>query len=116
MAKHLLVVFSEAQPGREDEYNAWYQDQHLPDVLKVPGFRAAQRYRLQPAEGQDGAAARYLALYEVETNDIAAAMADLTARSGTPAMMISDALNMPKVELHIAEPFGQRVTAQPVEA
>lgn len=115
MAKHMLVVFSKATPGREDEYNSWYQNQHLPDVLNVPGFRAAQRYRLQGPAGDDGRT-RYLALYEVETNDLAGAMDELTKRAGTPAMPISDALDMSAVEMFVVDPIGERVQARPVEA
>lgn len=64
----LLVVFTD--PGdvaHEDEYNRWYTDEHLPDVLAVPGYVRAARYRVL---GEPGAITqRYLALYELDVAD-----------------------------------------------
>ena len=34
------------EPGMADEYNRWYRDVHLPDVLSCPGFIRAQRFRI----------------------------------------------------------------------
>lgn len=68
MAKWLLVVETNcADPAREAEYSEWYEKTHLADVLEVPGFTRATRYEItEPAEGRG----RYLATYEIETDDI----------------------------------------------
>ncbi len=68
MAKWLLVVGSNcADTAREAEYNEWYNKTHFPDVLETPGFTGATWYEnTEPAEGE----AKYLALYEIETDDI----------------------------------------------
>lgn len=117
MAKHVFVVFTEAQPGREAEFNAWYDNQHVPDVLKVPGFRCAQRFRVQPApDGPANAPPRFMALYEIETDDLAAVMAETKARAGTAAMPISDAMNAAATMTVLTQPLGERVLATPVEA
>lgn len=111
MAKHLFVVFTEAQPGRDAEFNTWYDNQHLPDVLKVPGFRAAQRYRLEPdPSAPAGGPSKYLALYEMETDDVAATLADLTSRAGTAAMPMTEAMGK-AIVTHLATPITGRVTA-----
>ncbi len=59
----------------EDEWNAWYDDVHIPDVLALDGFVTATRWRLaaRPAYG-----ANYLALYDVH-GDLEAAQAALAA-------------------------------------
>ncbi len=44
--KHVLVVMSNPAPGKEQEYNDWYTNVHLGDVLKVPGIVSAQRFKL----------------------------------------------------------------------
>ncbi len=67
--KYVYTVFSGPSEGMEKEYNDWYDTQHLPQVTKVPGIVAAQRFKL--AEGDQGpyeAPARYLAIYEIETD------------------------------------------------
>ncbi len=68
MAKWLLVVETNcADATRETEFNEWYDKTHLPDVLETPGFIRATRYEnSKPSEGE----AKFLATYEIETDDI----------------------------------------------
>ena len=68
MAKWLLVVETNcADAARETEFNEWYDKTHLPDVLQTAGFIKATRYEnTEPSEGE----AKFLAVYEVETDDI----------------------------------------------
>jgi len=53
--------------SREEEYNDWYTNIHLPDVLQTPGFMAATRYEIK--EFCDGRG-RYSTIYEIETDNI----------------------------------------------
>ena len=41
---YYLLVFNQPVPGKEQEYNSWYDRHHAPDVVSVPGFVRAQRY------------------------------------------------------------------------
>ena len=44
---HLLLVYANPKsPEREDEFNAWWNNYFLQQVLCVPGFVAATRYKL----------------------------------------------------------------------
>ena len=82
MAKNLHIVFGQPPEGISDEeFNRWY-DAHLGEILAVPGFVSAQRFRLDPVVSDTAAPApfRYLALYEID-GDPAAAIAELE-RSG----------------------------------
>jgi hypothetical protein len=92
MARHHLLVLSNPTEGQEDEYNAWYDGQHIPDVLKTPGWISAQRFKMT-VKVTEGAEYRYLAIYELETDDPAADVEALLARAGTEAMVMSDALD-----------------------
>ena len=98
MQVHRLVVFSEATEGREDEYNQWYNEVHLKDVLSVEGFVAAQRFELSPAQLSDASAApaRFLAIYEIEAESLEAALAKLQA--GAERMDMSDAIDLSRSE------------------
>lgn len=70
MAKWVVVVESNCgDPKREAEFNRWYNDVHVPDVLETPGVVRASRY-----EAVDAAGSKYLALYEIEANDLQAVM------------------------------------------
>jgi hypothetical protein len=105
--RYEYVVLSNPKDGREDEYNDWYDRRHLADVLAVPGFVAAQRFRLAKADGERRH--RYLALYEIETADLRATLKDLYGRVGTPAMPISEAIDMDGVDATIYEGITDRI-------
>lgn len=41
-----LLVFTAPVEGREEEFNTWQAEVHIPELLaKVPGFASATRYR-----------------------------------------------------------------------
>ena len=46
MARFTYTVLSRAVPGREEEFIKWYTEQHLVDVLKMPGVVSGKLYRL----------------------------------------------------------------------
>ena len=116
MAKYTFVVLSNpTTPGQEAEYNEWYNKVHIPDVLNVPGFVAAQRCKVADAQldGYSGAH-RYLALYEIETDDLQGALNDLASRRDTPDMVMSDAIDLKNAAAFIFTPAAERVMATDV--
>jgi hypothetical protein len=78
MPRHLLIVHSNARDGRDDEFNAWYDRQHLPDVLAVPGFVRATRFVAQPSVHGELPEHKYLAIYEIEADSLEDALAALS--------------------------------------
>ena len=70
MARYLLCAFSDCKdPSREAEFNEWYDTMHVPDMLEVPGMIQATRWA--SAESKEGQHRKYLALYELETDNVA---------------------------------------------
>ncbi len=63
----LFVVQTNPVPGGEDDYNEWYTNVHIPDILTVPGFVAAQRFRFGRVQRRPDASYpySYIALYEI---------------------------------------------------
>lgn len=56
----LFMVMIDVEPQSiEDEFNAWYNDEHVPELLRVPGFLTGQRFRAIAGEP------RYAALYDL---------------------------------------------------
>lgn len=94
MKKYVFVVYTRPKAGRDAEYNKWYDETHLPDILALPGFRSARRYRYVDVPTTNPSTHPYIALYMVETDDIVAAQAALQAAANTPAMLLSDALDL----------------------
>jgi len=98
--EHVMMVMTNAVDGRDDEYNDWYDNQHLADVLKVPGFVGAKRYELSEHQRLKGAAPyRYLAIYALDTDDLKGSIEELGRRSGTDQMPMSDALAVERLTL-----------------
>src|SRR5205085_3281248 len=59
----LLLTITEPPPAMEEEFNAWYDTEHLAERLAIPGFRSALRWTLDGASG----AGKYLATYELDS-------------------------------------------------
>src|SRR6516162_9447561 len=71
----MMVRTVNTDPTKELEFNAWYDDIDIPDVLKVPGYWRARRGRTlqltapavaQSAEPQEQG--HYVALYNIESS------------------------------------------------
>jgi len=92
VTRHTMLVLLNAKEGRDEEFNRWYEDVHLADILAVPGFVAARRFEAGDKQLRGKPAHRYMTLYEIETDDIEQAIRDLGAASG--GMDLSDAMDM----------------------
>jgi len=57
-AKALMTAWTHVPPEREEEFNAWYNTEHLPQIVALPGFVLGRRYVC------DRATPRYLAWYD----------------------------------------------------
>jgi hypothetical protein len=115
MTKYIFPVFTNPTPGQEQEFNRWYEEHHLADVIDVPGFVAATRFRLAPTQFANNPAPlthRYMALYEIETDDLAATMQALLER--IPSMVPSDAIDLAHMNAPVLEQIGGRLLAQDV--
>ena len=49
--KHIVVVLTEPTTGREDEYNNYYENVHLDEVLATTDWLSAQRFKLSAQQG-----------------------------------------------------------------
>jgi len=60
----LLLVMMDIDPEHEDDFNRWYDDEHVPERMSIPGFLTGRRYRA--IEGGP----KYLAIYEMESPEV----------------------------------------------
>ena len=56
----VLIMMIDVKPEDEAEFNRWYNEEHIPELMAVPGFLAARRFEVE------GEGAKYLAIYELE--------------------------------------------------
>ncbi len=68
MTDALFLVFTQPNTDADEaEYNSWYDETHIPELLEqVEGFRSARRYRLEPHPSSTAWPwPPYLAVYEI---------------------------------------------------
>jgi hypothetical protein len=63
MNRGLLLTLTEPPAAMEEEFNAWYDQEHLAERLAIPGFRSATRWVAAVPPGQG----KYLATYELDS-------------------------------------------------
>ncbi len=107
--KHVVVVLTEPTAGREDEYNAYYENQHLDDVLATTGWSSAQRFKLTSQQGM-ACPLPYLAFYEVEADDPQTILETLNATRS--ARVQSDALNKKTAGVWVFSETGPKHMAE----
>ncbi len=49
-----MLALTNSVPGREAEFNGWYDEVHVKDLVAVPGIVAAQRYVAVPSGDAGG--------------------------------------------------------------
>ncbi|MBI3965787.1 MAG: hypothetical protein HY329_09145 [Chloroflexi bacterium] len=64
-APFVLAVAMTPPEEKVDDFNAWYAEEHMPMLLKVPGWLRIRRFELL-----DGQGPRYLALHELANLDV----------------------------------------------
>ena len=98
MGKYVMIVQSQAKPGRDDEYNQWYDSVHLAHVCAVPGVKSGRRFEAQKSTtsiGEPGL--RYLAIFEIEAEDPDSVGSELRKRVADGTMDVSEALDSESV-------------------
>ncbi|MGH2586817.1 MAG: hypothetical protein ACRDJE_18015 [Dehalococcoidia bacterium] len=62
-SKTVYVATTSVEPAWEEEFNRWYDEEHLPNLLQVLGYLSARRYA-----AVDGSPP-YMAFYEIDSID-----------------------------------------------
>ena len=62
--KGLLLVMIDIDAEHEEEFNRWYEEEHLPERKTCPGFLSARRF--VSVDGEP----KYLAIYDLESVEV----------------------------------------------
>lgn len=108
MARYHYVILSQAKSGQETEYVRWYKEQHLPDVARHPAVVSARLFQPDVQKVYDVEVPSYtlMTIYELETDDPAAAMESIKALAGSSEMPMTDALDKTGMIQVIATQIG----------
>lgn len=110
MARYRLIAFTDPVAGKDQDYNDWYNKVHLRDVIAITGFVSVQRFVLKAATAGE-MRNRYVAIYDMETDDPMAVMAEIGRRAGTEQMFVSPALDLASENSGVFEPCSEIVYA-----
>ena len=81
--RYVYLVFANPIPGREAEFNEWYSNVHMGDLVQLPGWTGAQRFRLitsvLPPPSAAGYKHGYLMIWDLEASDASAPLSMSTA-------------------------------------
>src|SRR5262252_7788554 len=81
--RYVMLVFANPIPGKEGEFNDWYTNTHMGDLVQLPGWMGAQRFRIItsviPRPSVAGYSHGYLIIWDLEDNEANAALARMTA-------------------------------------
>jgi len=59
-APAVLLMMIDVKPEDEADFNRWYNEEHIPELMSLPGFLSARRFEV------DGEGHKFLAIYELE--------------------------------------------------
>jgi hypothetical protein len=109
MAKYLFIAQCDCTDStREKEFIEWMDKVHIPDVLATPGIVRAERYiNINPEETKRP---EYVAMYEIETDDIKKFKAELhktIEKIGAGGRVLKFAV--PETAYPFSTPFYKRV-------
>jgi hypothetical protein len=110
--RSLYMVFSNPAEGRDDDYNKWYDEVHIPEVLGLPGFLSAQRITQQVGDSPSPVAPeqRYGVLYEIE-GDPAQVSATLNEAMASGKLNMTDAVDPRSFQMAFWTP-GEKAVAE----
>ena len=101
--KSIVVVLTEPTEGKLDEFNDYYENTHLDEVLETTGWDTAKRFELVDEAGGK-CPLKHLAFYEVETDDAADIIPTLNrTRSGRQQ---SSSLNKKSASVWVVQETG----------
>ncbi|MET0179738.1 MAG: hypothetical protein ABW194_04570 [Novosphingobium sp.] len=110
MARFRMIMLSQALPGREADYESWYDDIHIPDMLQVPGCVAAQRFRVvKDVLGKTSYP--YCTIYEFEADSADAAMGAMFGAMQAGKVRMSDTVDPTSGQGFFIEEVRERATA-----
>ena len=103
--KQIVLVLTEPAEGQEIEFNRYYEDIHLDEVIHTTGWKSAQRFQLV-GEAGGKCPLPYLAVYETEANSGKSAIEILNESRSEREQ--SDTLNKRTAGVWVFEALGPK--------
>lgn len=72
--RYVFLVGHDVPRNKHREFNAWYNTEHIPDLLSVPGFISVRRFilnrrQIPPITDRGGTSSQYLTIWDLENEE-----------------------------------------------
>ncbi|MET0251999.1 MAG: hypothetical protein ABW203_07460 [Novosphingobium sp.] len=109
MPAYRMIMLSQAVDGRDEDYERWYDETHIPEMLQVPGFVAAQRFRIvKNVAGQT--TYPYCTIYEMDGDTPDAVLGAMFQAMQSGKVTMSDTADPAASQGFIVEEVRDRAT------
>ena len=61
----IMIVMMDVEEGHEAEFDRWYNEEHLPERMEIPGYISARRFKLEEGDKGEGVL-KYLCIWELQ--------------------------------------------------
>lgn len=99
-----FITLTNAVPGDEAGYQSWYLEQHLNDIVLIPGVLNGQFFT---AVEPETARWRYIAVFEVDGDQVAGIFDAMGRQAGTPQMPLHP-MHRESYFFLVGEPVGSQ--------
>lgn len=106
LQRHVFIVFSNPVTGQENEFDSWYREVHVPDLLTLAGFIRAQRFCLSATQITGTHPHRHAVIYEIETRDLHATFGELKKKLKDGSFVTSTAIDHTTLVAHVYTALG----------
>ena len=115
MKTYYFCARNSPSPGKDKEFNEWYNKQHGPEVAATPGIVSAQRYHRSAVQRDNaGQSPEYLIMYKIVTDNLGSIFDDIDKRAKSfPTDTTHDAS---KSEHFTYQALGPVITAESLKA
>jgi hypothetical protein len=98
LGRFVGLTFTDAREGKDDEYNEWYDKDHLDDMLAAKEITRARRYRAVETSRGIQSSHKYVTIYEIEADDLKEARRAIAAAGaeGTSGARMPEVVDMDK--------------------
>ncbi len=101
-----MVAETTPHAGQDSDFNNWYDKTHVPELLKMPGVKSAERFKLTFTMAGAKPDHPYFTIYEIETDDLQKTLGAF----GTTKLTQSDTFDPSTAALSIYSAVGKKVT------
>jgi hypothetical protein len=104
----LLAWSSPVSTEMDDEFNRWYEDVHVPQVIEAVGkpTTVTRRTLVDPRSGENSSVPKYLAVYEFEDIDVVTANAALMGAFRAQKLDMSPTIDAKAGDMQWYSPLG----------